>query len=247
VSLDNYFGATLASASATAYFFSGAGQGCTGPSAGPCCLRATGAADGGTSTPIGAGTISVTDTGVSIDNLLFDPTNGYPSDTVNGWFPGDVLTVSAAGGTVKPFGGTVTAPAALANLSPPYDSVTTGPVPLGQDLVLHWTPAGADRVSVLFPAAAGVGVVICTVPDSAGTMTIPASMLDYGDTTALSEFDFERQTVATVSAPNATVSLETSYYLVGTALFGGCGASGWPCQGASTCCSLSCTSGACAP
>jgi hypothetical protein len=200
----------------------------------------------GTTAPIGAGTIAVTDIGVSLDNLIFDPVVGYPSDAVSDWVPGDVLAAKAPGGTVGAFKGSVTAPGPLANLNPPYDTVSDGPVPLGQDLVLSWTPAGAGNVSVIFVAASG-GLVTCTVPDTAGTMTIPASMLGYAQTGVVVSFDLQRQTVVQVSASNAKVALQASYYELGTALFGGCGNSGWPCQTGATCCSSSCTGGTCDP
>jgi hypothetical protein len=194
--------------------------------------------------PVGAGTISVTDLGVSVDDLLFDPVAGYPSDAVGDWTPGDALVAKAHGGTVGAFKGSVTAPGPLADLNPPYDAFSGAPVPLGQGLVLSWTPAGADKVSVLFPAASG-GTVTCTVADSAGKMTIPASMLAYAQTGSAVSFDFERQTVVQAAASNATVAVVASYNEIGTAVFGGCGDTGWPCQSNAECCSASCTVGTC--
>jgi hypothetical protein len=100
------------------------------------------------------------------------------------WTPGDALAVSAPGDPsgAPAFAGTLQTVVPLAGLSPAIGgSAQNLVIPLGHDLVVTWTPEGHDgeTVDVTLRQITSSSVVSCgcSALDSAGTLTMPSSLL----------------------------------------------------------------------
>ncbi len=83
---------------------------------------------------------------------------------------------SAGGSSIPAFSGQVAAPAPITITQPAdFDSMSTLPA------TFSWTSTGATRVNVAIgaysQAAGGTGQIGCEVADSAGTITVPASLM----------------------------------------------------------------------
>ncbi len=172
----------------SAFSYSGGGQagydvgagfgpdsGCTDMTFGPCdigtCAAATSNPNAGTITVMG-GTQAVTLTPGS-DGSYTDATG-----TTALWNGGETLTISASGGMVPAFMGSVQAPAPvtvnqLGGAAWPAATATVN-VSRATDLVVTWT---ATTGSVLIGIANNTSGMTCVFDGSAGTGTIPAAAL----------------------------------------------------------------------
>jgi hypothetical protein len=161
--------------------FGGAVQtsGCPGTQVGSCCFVPA----GGPSCPFpdesNAGTITIARNGTQIAQLTFD--KSYDADTSSTpgltWQPGDTLSVTAAGsaGGVGAFSGSVVAPAPLSGITPALSGTVA--IQKAQDFVIHWTPGSGTATAQLFLSDVRLNGISCTVPVTAGSITVASSLL----------------------------------------------------------------------
>jgi len=107
------------------------------------------------------------------------------------WDGGDSLQVSASGGTVPAFSGSVTAARPLAQLTP------TAPTTISRltDLNVSWTPS--NSTVVLLGMVGKEGAIACGALDATGQMTVPSALLqnfDAGETGVI--YSIQRMNVA---------------------------------------------------
>jgi hypothetical protein len=135
----------------------------------------------------------------------------YPVVTSKPWSPGESLRVSATGGAVHAFSGTLETGALLSGVTPPI-----GPAPIDVDRTVpfevSWAPEGKSNASVLLMLqqfrTEGVATCYCFVPDAASQMAMPASLLGNFTTDQLSaNVRLERLVTTTASSDDATVEL----------------------------------------
>ena len=213
---------------------------CPGTAMGTCCFQAAltpdggATGDGGTTSDAGAseagadagaappnaGTITVTDGSTTIATIptSSDPTlGGYGTQpNVAMWSPGDSLSATAVGGVVHKLMGSVNAVSPFAGITPSLSSMVI--VPRANQLVVSWTADAkttGSNVSVQLADTTG-NAISCTVPDSAGTTTVPAALL--GKLTAgVGDISLNR-TLSTLAADdNATVSIQSAAIALGNA------------------------------
>jgi hypothetical protein len=150
-------------------------SGCGGMQVGACCYEMTGTA---TPSPASAGAITITD-GTSTLATLMPPgyTASNATDATLTWTGGTTLSITAAGATVDAFSTSIVAPGQVAGLSPALTSAIT--VPKSSDFVVSWTPGKRACLEISFGLTQGTGLphIGCAVDDSAGTLTVPASLL----------------------------------------------------------------------
>ncbi|MHB8416769.1 MAG: hypothetical protein ACYDCL_01750 [Myxococcales bacterium] len=205
----------------TAWSFSCAG----GTQQGSCCYQSASAAkaEGKTTPPadVPAGAVTLTDGSATLASLPFVAGKGYTSASSTqtssfSWKPGDTLGVTAAGDVsgIDAFSATLTAPAALAALSP--DPTTLKNVARGSDFILTWTAVpGSERVVLDLSASTGAaadGVIVCSAPASGGTLTVPAALLSSlssGDNGSL-ELSVKSQDYPTIGDATVEVSAQRS-------------------------------------
>jgi hypothetical protein len=150
---------------------------CTGTMTGACCYRTVESTTVPTAESAGALTIS---DGATALTTLMSPdyaTNSMLTPALT-WAPGDTLNVVAKGDTVDAFTATIVAPALLAGLSPAFTTATLD-VSLSKDYVVSWKPGTESCSEVTFGLNQGTGLptIGCVADDSAGTLTVPASLL----------------------------------------------------------------------
>jgi hypothetical protein len=149
--------------------------GCVGTVLGACCYETNPAA---TPTPASAGAITIAD-GTTTLATLTPPAYSASSatDSTLTWTGGTTLDITAAGATVDAFTASIVAPAQVAGLSPALTSAIT--VPKSSDFVVSWTPGKLACLKISFGLTQGTGLpyISCAVDDSAGTLTVPASLL----------------------------------------------------------------------
>jgi hypothetical protein len=151
------------------------------------CNCASGLVDPAPSQNAGTITVQAAHCGPLVATLTFGTdAGGFPEYGQSGapWTSGDAFSVSASGdpSQIHAFAGTLQTPVSFAGLSPAIGpSAENLVLPLDKDLVVSWTPEGrlgetvAFRLSELSPAS--LGSCACYGPDSAGTLTVPASLL----------------------------------------------------------------------
>jgi hypothetical protein len=182
-------------------------SGCSGTQVGSCCF----VPHGGPSCPFpdeaSAGNIAISKGGAQIAQLTV--ANNYDADTSTTstltWQPGDTLSVSAAGspGQVAAFSGSVVVPAPLTGIAPAISGTVT--IPKANDFVVSWTPGTGTATVQLFLEDIPLNGIGCTAPVTAGSITVPASLLNMlGGSGSIIVTNFS-QTAATAS--NAAVSL----------------------------------------
>jgi hypothetical protein len=193
----------------------------TGMSSGSCCYIPPAAAsdagttDGGaTAMAQSAGTILIKDGTANVAALNplpngggYGVTSGANNPSVK-WTPGDMLSISAAGGTVQAFSGSLTTVDDFAGVTPTL-STTATTISLGGDLAVSWTAGNGTTVAVTliaFKGKAGDGLITCQVSDT-GSTSVPGALLakfTTGDTGAMS---INRTNVTKITGPNASVEL----------------------------------------
>jgi hypothetical protein len=135
----------------------------------------------------------------------------YPDADSGAWNPGDALRVSASGGEVAPFSGTLQTGALLSGVTP---AIGTTPLVIDrtQDLQVSWTPEGRAGENVLlavqqFTASGGL-TCYCEAADPAGRVTVSATLLGQFDTQQPSgRIRVERLITSTAPCANATIDL----------------------------------------
>jgi hypothetical protein len=156
-----------------------------GTVSGSCCYEppVTSLGDGGIPTLYAAGDISVTASGAPIGTVSFS--SGHyalsSSPSTFSWKPGDLLGVSAAGSTVDRFSASVQAPGLISGLSPALSLTSPIAITLASGWTVAWTKdtASGETMIVTVTPAGGPprGEISCSVPDSAGTVSVPANLL----------------------------------------------------------------------
>jgi hypothetical protein len=191
-----------------------------GTAIGSCCYEpppATSTSGGTLPTEYSAGSLTIADDGSTIGTVAFG-TVGYGSvgtPATFTWNGGDTLSVSAPGATIDSFSGTVKAPNAIAGLS----SLTAIPV---AGWTVTWTPdtlSGETMEVAVVDNTNSVdyGEASCSVPDSAGTVTLSSALLSHfksGDTASV---QVNRSAGSAVSSGNAAVHLLAGVTVGGSA------------------------------
>jgi hypothetical protein len=139
--------------------------------------QTTGSDDAGVAAEPNAGTLTLFDVTAGSTVSTFDYVSGEyatlpMSYTGQPWTPGDVLRVSASGGsTIGAF--TFEAP----TLAPPSVTMPTT-IPRTANLVVSWTPdPDADTWSFSILDGETGAEVACSAPEGAGSVTVDASLL----------------------------------------------------------------------
>ena len=163
--LEAWFGAP----GAVPFFLGGP---CKGTMTGACCV---GSMPGTPSPSLSAGTIQVG--GNALPPMPEDGGVAYHS-TTGSWGQNTDLMVAASGDAVKAFAGTVYSPSAPTPISPapPTTSTTKISIPRSADFVVTWQKAGS-QAGILVTVQYAATMIQCLAPDSAGTITVPASLL----------------------------------------------------------------------
>jgi hypothetical protein len=203
--------------------------GCTGTGQvkmGTCCYTPPASGDAGLPdageavTPVNAGTITVTsaDGGtlgtLDVDDAgLYKPLSSAMMAWVT-WADDDKLGVSAAGGAIKAFMGSLQTSALIAGVTPALSFTMPAMIPIASDLSVKWTPdaPSGEMMQITLSATkatASNGSISCTAMDSDGTagFTVPTQLLSMfaaGDTGSIF---LARASTTTVNAPNATITL----------------------------------------
>jgi hypothetical protein len=191
------------------------------PIMGSCCyLPADLPMEAGVPASLSAGTITVADNDAGFGVLqLQQGTYVFGLASVSrGWMPGDVLGITAAGGVVPAFSGSVLAPPPLEGVTPSLTGLT---ISLSGDLTVSWTPSPGVPSRVLldvFAAQAATSAVAkCVVDDSAGTLTIPAGILGLLQPTASTSLTMARGTRSNAMAGSEAIELSVFAAINGTA------------------------------
>jgi hypothetical protein len=194
-----------------------------GTPSGSCCYEPPPSSTGGVPTLVSAGGITVVDSGATIGTLTF--TSGYyilsgPTSTFT-WKPGDSLTVSAAGATVDSFSETVTAPGTISGLNPTLSTTPTD-ITLSSNWSLSWTPdarGGETMIVALTDETVANGEISCSVQDSAGTVTLPATLLGNFTPGHMARLIATRLSVVHPNDSNTQVNLVAGVEVGGSAKF----------------------------
>jgi hypothetical protein len=180
-------------------------------SSGSCCFIAA-STDAGESplASLSAGSLTLTVGGTVLTSLAYDATamqyaafsaSNPPATTV--WAGGEAMQVSASGGTVDGFEGTVQMPDALQGLSVTAGGTLT--VSQSADWTVTWTPSNSVA-SVLFDLSNPGSQIKCAVDQSAGSVTVPSALLARIQDMGGSSLDVG--TIATVDASSANAIVE---------------------------------------
>ncbi len=217
---------------ATAGFYetpdSGASSGgCAGTQSGNCCYVPP--SDGGTgtttATAVGAGGITLKDGTTTIGTMTptgatYTALTSVTTNTLK-WQPGDTLNVSAAGDTVHPFSGNVAAAALFEAVNPALSLITPITITRSSDFTITWT-AGTGAINLSLSAlkvATSDGLLTCSSSTDTGTMTIPTALRLYFSASDAAVVRSSRVLSADASPDNATVTLESSTSVSGSAKF----------------------------
>jgi hypothetical protein len=134
---------------------------------------------------ISAGALTVDDGSKTIATLDFDSQTGGDYDGTSTstpsitWNPGDMLSVSAAGGMLPAFSGSVTAPQNIAGVNPALTLTGNATISTGSNFTLSWTPSSDDGQMklVLASATSSFETVSCAGDESAGSFSVSSSLL----------------------------------------------------------------------
>jgi hypothetical protein len=101
------------------------------------------------------------------------------TDATLTWAAGDALSVSATGGEIPAFSASITAPQDVAGLMPALSLTSTTTVSTSAPFVLSWTPSSdtGAQMSLVIGGFSGGGTASCTAADSAGSIAVPAAIL----------------------------------------------------------------------
>jgi hypothetical protein len=168
--------------------------------------------DAGAPIAIHAGTIVATDGSSPLATLApADAGAAYATASSQVWQAGDTLSVTATGGDVDPFSGSVVAPPPIAGLSPSLSA--TVDVSVSADWSVSWSPAAlsGSQLVLTLSASSGApepgGVIECLAADSTGAMVVPAALLGLLGTGSNASLAISRRNIATVATKNARVDV----------------------------------------
>jgi len=155
------------------------------------CTFCGGKLDGGalggnlTITLLSAGVLTVKDGASTLATLSYQAddagmgdyeidSNKTPSLT---WSAGAMLSASATGAAIPAFSADITAPQDIAGLSPALSLTSPVSVPTSSPFVLSWNPSSDGAQMVLVIGGDTGTTASCTVAESAGSVSVPASIL----------------------------------------------------------------------
>jgi hypothetical protein len=175
---------------------------------GACCYVSSGA-DAGADL-VSAGTLDITDNGLSIQAMPYVP-GGYATYSTPQalWFASDALGAIAPGDTIPAFSSVVTAPEVLAGVVPAQGS--TAQVSVSAPWTVTWTAGAAGSKVAASVLTSGDGHIVCVADDSAGTMTVPASLLGHFKSTDVGTLAIARVALRTITVAGTTI--ETSAFM----------------------------------
>jgi hypothetical protein len=202
---------------------------CKGTQSGSCCYTPSGgSSSGSTLTYVTAGDIVIKDGSNAIATMSAGTQNGVMNvyttnsqqDSMFKWAGGDTLTFTAAGGTVNAFSGTVVAPDLMQNITPILSTMTATSVPANSDFTVGWTAGTTSGVasSVFVGAMKGMtpdGSIYCNGMDSAGSITVPQTLLANMTSGDDLQIVVTRLVSTTVKAGNVTVLIGVSAETLG--------------------------------
>jgi hypothetical protein len=196
-------------------------SGCNGGSAGNCCpFGLPGYLLGPFPT---AGNITIERGGAPFATFPapVSPQSSYSAIVDAMWDAGDSLDVSATGGEVDPFSGTLETPTLPSGVSPAFgpDSFV---ITRSSNLRVSWTPDARDGETIQFGISVGsttngVAGVACAVPDSDGFVVVDASLLGPLAVGPNASVYLTRVLTSVVSAPNAIITLNGESSISGPA------------------------------
>jgi hypothetical protein len=172
-------------------------SGTSGGGTSPCaaavngCTYCNSADDGGVNTGnlkisfLGAGTLTFNDDAKTLATLTYSQSVGaYDTSSVTkpslAWAAGDTLSVSATGGAIPAFSASIQVPEPITGVSPAFSLEKDINVAPSGAFVIHWTPAADDGTMSMvlgYDVESHPGTIGCTAPQSAGTITVPASVM----------------------------------------------------------------------
>jgi len=186
-----------------------------GQQVGDCCFQGPFGGEDLTFLPEdSAGTLTVEDGTTSLATLTFSDA-GYPSissfSSPLSRNAGDSFSVSAPGGTVGAFNGSVTAPGTLSGVSPILSISAPPTVQISSDLAVSWatdsTPGELVGVALFHGTK---GSIFCSTTDSSGQVIVASSLLAHFAAGDGLGFEIARTGVTTPSCANASVELNAS-------------------------------------
>jgi hypothetical protein len=156
---------------------------------------------------VGAGTLTVSDQSNVIASMTPEGSAvQYLGTATQPWNPGDLLHVTASGGVIHPFEGSLQTPGTF--VATP--SISQGVViDRSKDFVATWVrdSNAGETVTLYIVVSPGTLTINCQASDDAGQITIPAELLantPAGGSIITNQY---RDVRATVTADNATVYL----------------------------------------
>lgn len=163
----------------------------------------------GTPTSVDAGVITITGGKVPV-TLTPNAMSAYPvvSDGANDLFDGgEMITITAAGGTIPAFTGTLLASVGV-DVTLPLEPPNKGPLPVDRtsDLVFTWNNGGPGDVILFLNDGLGTRVG-CTFSSAAGKGTVPKAALAKLSAGAKGSFGLAALTLKTVTAGSWSIQL----------------------------------------
>jgi hypothetical protein len=186
---------------------------------GSCCAGTTVIATPVPSTvQLSAGDVTVSDRGAPVATLRAPDYAGVNAP----WDPGDMLAVSAPGGNVAAFAGSLMTPVDIAGVTPAFDSPPVS-IPSVGDFAVAWTPDGRDdvkmRVLIEGLGASTSVAITCEVPDASGAVVVDASLIARVPASAKGGIHLIRSIMSNASGANVEVSLIGETWLDALATF----------------------------
>jgi len=181
---------------------------CPGTQSGSCCYIPHGTQV----TPpaqVSAGAITLTDKGAQIGQLAFSGGSYAQLSSITttslAWSAGDTLGVSAAGAIVDAFTGSAVVPEAIAGINPMPSESTPLTVTDASGLTVTWTPGSGSSSFFLALEDISINVITCEVPITAGTVSVPSSLLSHLSGTG--SIGVHAQSFSSFDGPNANLSI----------------------------------------
>jgi hypothetical protein len=169
---------------------------------------------------LGAGTLTFKDDAKTLATVMYSSTVGaYDVSSVTqpslAWASGDTLSVAASGGAIPAFSASIAAPSAITGVTPALSLEKTFNTSDSGPFVIHWTPSADDGTMSLvlgYDVEAHPGTVGCTAAESAGTITVPASVMKEltGGAAGSGTVSLNKSVTKPVSVTGASVKIQAS-------------------------------------
>lgn len=135
----------------------------------------------------------------------------YPEVDDATWNGGDVLEVSAPGGNVASFSGSLVTPKVISGVTPAFGSSPVI-IPTGADFRVSWMPEGRDGEEMqlqinMIDSGGNAPVILCDVPDSTGSVVVDASLFARMPSGATGGIHLTRSITSTAYGANVSVTL----------------------------------------